>query len=320
MGFAMPELRNEYLCLEIKIPGENYRGARFDWSGQIIQITFLNKHTFCTGETLNKFNRKKHGRGLYNEFGIDKPVGYDDCPVGGLFPKIGVGLLRKKSLKSYDFFENYMVKPCDFSSSFNKDSAFFNCKINNNPEYSFELKKQIALYKNKFTISYSLFNSGNNTIQTNEYVHNFISINENKIDENYILYFSFPLEIENFTKSVNPEKAVHFKKDYCTWNSFGKEQFFFSTINTIHKGKENWTLIHLKDRVGIRESAGFFVQKVNLWGTSHVISPEIFFQIDVQPGEMISWSRLYEIFDFSGIQPDKNDVYSMKNRILSIKT
>lgn len=316
----MPELRNEYLCLEIQIPGENYRGARFDWSGQIIQITFKNKHTFCTREIFNKFNQKKYGRGLYNEFGIDQPVGYDDCPVGGLFPKIGVGLLRKKSLKSYDFFDNYQATPCDFSSSFNKDRAFFSCKTNNNREYSLELKKQIALDKNKFTISYSLFNSGNKTIKTNEYIHNFLSINKKNIDENYILYFSFPLETVNFTKFVNPEKAVQFKKDFCIWNTFIKEPFFFSNINTIYKGKENWTLIHLTDKVGIRESADFIIQKVNLWGASHVISPEIFFQIDVQPGEMISWSRLYEIFDFSDIPMDKNNFQSMKKGILSIQS
>ncbi|MEJ2615452.1 MAG: hypothetical protein P8Z35_10870 [Ignavibacteriaceae bacterium] len=315
----MPELRNEYLCLEIQKPGENYSGARFDWSGQIIQINFLNKHTFCTRETLNKFNRKKHGRGLYNEFGIDQPVGYNDCPVDGFFPKIGIGLLKKKSLQPYDFFENYKIEPFDFSTSFKKDSAFFNCKTNNNRGYSFELKKQIVLDKNKFTISYSLFNSGSNTIQTNEYVHNFLSINENKIDENYVLFFSFPLNPENFTQSVNPGNSANFKKDYCTWRSFGKEQFFFSNINTMHKGKENWTLIHLKDKVGISESAGFIIQKVNLWGASHVISPEIFFQIDVQPGETITWSRLFEIFDFSGIQPEKYNFLSMKNRILSIQ-
>ncbi len=314
----MHKLRNEYLCLEIQEPGENYRGARFDWSGQLIQITFLNKHTFCARETLNEFDRNKHGRGLYNEFGIDHPVGYDECSINGLFPKIGVGLLKKKSLQPYDFFEDYKVEPYYFSSTFNKDRAFFSCKTNHNREYSFELNKQIVLDKNKFTISYSLFNSGYKTIRTNEYVHNFLSINENKIDENYILYFSFPLKPLNFNKFVNPEKTVHFNKDFCFWNSFIKEPFFFSNINTIYKGKENWTLIHLTDKVGIRESADFIIQKVNLWGASHVISPEIFFQINVLPGEKISWSRFYEIFDFSDIPIDENNFHSIKKRILPV--
>jgi len=309
------ELRNEYLCLEMQEPGKNYRGSRFDWSGQIIQITFLNKHTFCTRETFNEFNQNKHGRGLYNEFGIDHPVGYNECPVNGLFPKIGVGLLKKKSLKPYEFFEDYNFEPYYFSSSFDKKRASFSCKTNRCREYSFELNKQIILDKNRFTISYSLFNSGNKAIKTNEYVHNFLSINERKIDENYILYFSFPLETENFNKSVNPENAVKFKEDFCTWNSFIAKQFFFSNINTIYKGKESWTLIHLKDKVGIRESAGFIIQKVNLWGASHVISPEIFFQIDVSPGEMITWSRLYEIFDFSDLSKDKNNFHAIKKGI-----
>ncbi len=291
------KLNNEYICLDIQEPGEHYKGARFDWTGQIIQITFLNKHTFCTTETLNRDEFNKKGRGLYNEFGIDQPVGYNNCPIGSEFPKIGVGLLTRKSKKTYDFFEDYEIKP--YSFSFQNAKAQFICKAETTQEYSFELDKRIVLDKNTFTINYSLFNFGNKVIKTNEYVHNFLSINKKKIDASYKLLFSFPIKPEKFAQSVNPENAVQINKDSISWNSTPKEQFFFSNINTRYNRKENWTLIHLIDKVGIRESTNFKVQKINLWGAEHVISPELFFQLNAAPGKRISWSRSYEVFNFN---------------------
>jgi hypothetical protein len=37
------------------------------------------------------------GKGLYNEFGITSPVGFEEAPVGGWFHKIGVGLPKERT-------------------------------------------------------------------------------------------------------------------------------------------------------------------------------------------------------------------------------
>jgi hypothetical protein len=65
-------------------------------------------------EKYNDFNDEFHGQGLYNEFGIHFPLGFDEVKIGEWFHKIGVGLLKKENNK-YEFLHYYIIKPATFS-------------------------------------------------------------------------------------------------------------------------------------------------------------------------------------------------------------
>ena len=289
-------LKNEYLSLEIQEPEKIYRGSRFDWTGQIIQITYLDKHTFCTTETKDQFLKDKLGRGLYNEFGIDQPVGYNDCLPGEKFPKIGIGLLTKKSSDPYDFFQEYEITPYLFSFSIENTAIEFCCKTDKNQKFAFQLNKRIELNANSFTIHYTLYNNGKEEINTNEYIHNFLSINGKQINEQYKLFFPFTINTTKFNSIVNPENAVWVEGNSLMWNKTPSQQFFIDNLNCDYSGKGHWLLVHLEDKVGIEELTDFDIQKINLWGSSHVVSPEIFFRINIKPGDSLSWVRTYKTF------------------------
>ena len=62
------------LAVEISEPGTLYRGARFDWTGFVTQVTLDQQHTFCAPEALPG-GRGTGGMGLCNEFGIRQPLG-----------------------------------------------------------------------------------------------------------------------------------------------------------------------------------------------------------------------------------------------------
>ncbi|MFO7448149.1 MAG: hypothetical protein R6W90_17450 [Ignavibacteriaceae bacterium] len=290
------QLKNDCLLLLINKPGEPYRGSRFDYTGQIEQITFLNKHTFCTTETTDEFAPDNKGRGLYNEFGIDHPVGYEECPVGGKFPKIGVGLLTRKSEKPYDFFENYDITPFSFKHAVKGSLVQFICESGKIKPYSFRLEKRIELVKNTFTIFYSLSNFGEKTLRTNEYVHNFLSINGRPIDESYKLFFPYPVEPKKFKQVVNPGNVVEINENFITWNKVPGNQFFLTNEKFAENSKGKWLLINSAEKAGIQEETDFNIQKINLWGASHVISPEIFYFFDIPPGQNRKWSRTYSVF------------------------
>jgi hypothetical protein len=49
------------------------------------------------------------GIGLCNEFGNELAVGYDEIGPGELFPKLGVGLLRRPDEGAYNFFRPHEV-------------------------------------------------------------------------------------------------------------------------------------------------------------------------------------------------------------------
>ena len=290
------KLENKFLCLDILEPGEKYRGSRFDWTGQIIQIIYKNKYTFCTTESLNNKFLNEKGRGLFNEFGIDHPLGYNECRLGDNFPKIGVGLLKRKSFEPYNFGENYSVSPYSFSYKVKENEVEFICRTNSNDDYIFQLNKKIKLKKDYFFIEYELFNLGNKSIITNEYVHNFLSINYHLVDKCYKLILPFGIEPANFEESVNPKNVVEFFGNSITWNSIPTNQFFFGKLNTDYFGRGMWSLVNLDDKIGISESVDFNIQKMNLWGTSHVICPEIFLGINILPKKNLRWVRKYTVF------------------------
>ena len=57
-----------------------------------------------------------------------------------------------------------------------------------------------------------------------------------------------------------------------------------------------WALENTISRIGISETGSFQTNMVNLWGWGHAISPELFFDIHIQAGQSVDWSRTYHIY------------------------
>ena len=58
-----------------------------------------------------------------------------------------------------------------------------------------------------------------------------------------------------------------------------------------------WTLVHSPSGVTMSESVDFAPSRIAIWGTTHVISVEVFHDINLAPGESTRWQRQYEFFD-----------------------
>ena len=48
--------------------------------------------------------------------------------------------------------------------------------------------------------------------------------------------------------------------------------------------------------MGMREFDDFCPTRLAVWGTRHVISAEVFVDIDLASGETMDWTRRYEFF------------------------
>ncbi|HEX2395926.1 MAG TPA: hypothetical protein VHI78_11315 [Bacteroidales bacterium] len=289
-------LKNDLLCVTIDEPGKVYNGSRFDHTGNISQITLDGKWTFCTGEVTNGFDPRSNGRGLYNEFGISQPVGYNDCGIGQKFPKIGVGLLTRTSSKAYDFFAPYQAEPFKIHFEYDNSRIKFIVLPQDCRGYSVKLVKTVTLSENSFKIGYELENTGTKRIVTNEYCHNFIAINNSLIDANYIL--TVPCKTtgtSDMNEAINPEKAVELNTNTLSFRLTPKSDFFFSPLANFQTMGE-WILSHEGFRIAIKESTDFIPELMNVWGTGHVVSPELFVKIDLMPGETRKWQRKYEFY------------------------
>ena len=288
-------IKNKNLEIHVDLPLDNYNFSRFDWTGKIRAVKF--KNVYMSGfEKLEGNNDLIDGKGFYNEFGIEIPVGFDEIKEGDWFHKIGVGILKKNG-KDYDFSRSYEVKPAQFNVTIESNRIIIDCISQFINGYSYVLKKEIELFESGFIIKYNLHNTGENTICTNEYNHNFLAINKDLIGSHYILKFPFNIKPALFGATVNPEEKVEIGENQITFNNTPDEQFFFSNLSGNENVDASWELINTKSKIGISETASFKTTKVNLWGWKHVISPELFFDIDLKPGRTVEWSRTYDMFE-----------------------
>ncbi len=290
-------LKNELITVQIDLPEEQYQGSRFDWTGKITAVTFNN--TTITGVERTDTKVGEHcGKGFYNEFGIDSPLGFEATEIGDWFHKIGVGLLRKDS-DTYDFQRAYEVQPAEFEVTKNDTKISITCASRLYNDYGYVLHKEITLMEGGFRISYRLRNIGKTSIDTSEYCHNFLKVDEELIGRDYHLKFPFSLQPDHFGETVNPEQKVVLGKNDFSFLGTPKEQFFFSNLSGDHKVTAQWELQHTRSNIGIRETGSFPTHSINLWGWTHVISPELFHNISLSAGQTTEWSRTYEVFSMT---------------------
>ena len=248
-----------------------------------------------TVERIDHSNLHLLGKGFYNEFGIDTALGYEETEVGGWFPKIGIGLLKKEP-GPYSFSKNYQIQPAAFKVKKAVNQLIISCRSKKVNGYAYLLRKEIELTENGFTINYFLENRGEKDIITDEYVHNFTAIQQDPIGPNYQLQFPFLLKPKLFGETVNPTHKVNIGAQGFSFNGHPSDPFFFSNLSGNESVAAAWELRHLKHKIAIKETGNFQTKKVNLWGWKQVISPELFFNINIKSGAAVEWSRAYEIY------------------------
>ncbi len=286
-------LKNENVEIHIDSPLEGYQLSRFDWTGKITTVKYKKKPVTGVERTDVVFDID-FGKGFYNEFGIETPVGYDETEIGGWFHKIGVGLLKKTD-NEYGFYKSYEIKPAFFEIVRNPDSVEITCNSEIINGFGYVLLKIIELKDNGFVITYKLNNTGSKSIITDEYNHNFISLDHDLMGKDYKLRFPFELDINKFNETVNNEEKVIINNKEIGFRGTPKDPFFFSDLTGSEELKASWKLVNLNKKISLQESVSFKTDKINLWGWTHVISPEIFFKINLRPGESVEWTRTYII-------------------------
>ncbi len=283
-------LKNDQVALHIDLPNENYRLSRFDWTGKIVKLIY--RGVTMTSHELPDSKAPNQGLGLYNEFGIDRPVGFDEIEVGDWFHKIGIGLLQKQS-EVYNFNRLHNIRPAQFQVHAETDRITINCRSEAYNGYAYELKKIICLDNEGFQISYELTNSGEKVIQTNEYTHNFLAFNGASMGQDYHLHWPFKIKPNSFLETVNPDRLVNVGDRVIKFSGEPQQPFFFSNLSGGEAVEAQWTLENTQQKMSLSETGSFTTEAINLWGWGHVVSPELFFQVNVAPGKSIFWSRDY---------------------------
>lgn len=284
------EIKNRNLTLKFHLPDEGYNGTRFSAVGKLVEVRF-DGISCATNELKSGFSAGS-GAGFYNEFDIDTALGYDEVEKGEWFHKIGVGLLKKDDDK-YDFFKSYEVIPAEVEVDCSKEQISFKAIQKEYNGYGYELNQTYVLNEIGFTIQYTLKNTGSKVIKTAEYNHNFLQIDRHLIDGNYQLKFNPEVQLSPNSEFVNPNDSVDFNSKRMTFNSNPASDFFMSDLQSMTSVDLCWEL-ELNKGISIKSTTDKTPSKMNIWGTGHVISPELFIELSIEPAETSNWSRNYQ--------------------------
>jgi len=287
-------LRSERLSVDISAPGHAYAGTRFDWSGFVTQVSLDDRHTFCVPEDYRP-GQGTGGIGLCNEFGIDRPIGFEDTQPGYPFPKLGVGLLTRLEKPDYSFWYPHLIaRNFPIAVHCEADMATFTVEPVNCRGYAARLVKVLKALGNTLEIAYHLENTGKLPIRTNEYVHNFVGIDRHTFGPEYQLNFPYAPVIESPSEM---NTILEVAGDTIRQKEAPVAPFYARLLGFQATDQPQWELVHLPSGVSLRETVDFSPVRVALWGVNHVISVEVFIDIDLQPGESMRWLRRYEFLD-----------------------
>src|SRR5581483_7128613 len=169
-----------------------YRGTRFDWSG-VVATAEVGGHTvFGYWKPTHDPGNHDDIPGTAEEFGHDEPLGYADAPVGGTFVKIGVGELVKPAEAKYRFAYRYTIaKPGTWQVTTGDKAVEFRQELTHGG-YGYRYVKRVELAPGGFVIRRTLTNTGSKRIDTDDYVHNFMTVDGDPVGPNYALRFPFP--------------------------------------------------------------------------------------------------------------------------------
>jgi len=232
------------------------------------------------------------GSGLCNEFGIEKPIGYDETPVGGSFPKLGIGLLKRPDDDRYMFARPYEIVekfPIIIDAAMDKVTFFVEpiaCM-----GYAARLQKTLSVAGPELTIAYLLENVGDRDISTHEYCHNFLRIDDHLIGLEYVLRMPYSITLEQlggqfsrmlprWMRSIIPRSwltklgglvyrrmlsILSISDNEIRWTGT-PERAFYCRLQGFHKtAQAQWTLIYEPSGVQIQEYDDFEPGRVAVW-------------------------------------------------------
>lgn len=288
-------LKSDSLELHVDAPLEGYQFTRFDWTGKITQVWYRGI-PLTKLEVPGKGDQRLLGRGFYNEFGIDEGLGFADANAGEWFHKIGVGALKKEG-EEYQFSYPYELRPAQFKIEASPEQLIVHCGGEEIRGYAYALTKSIRVTEGGFKLDYVLRNTGSQPIITDEYVHNFLGFAAEDICADYRLNFPFILRPGTLGAVVNGERVVQIERGNVGFRGTPKDQFFYSELSANNPVEASWELTNNKLGIAVRETGDFQTSKINLWGWQHVVSPELFMDIKLLPGNTLRWSRSYGCYD-----------------------
>jgi hypothetical protein len=295
------EISNGLVRAEVLLPDPergSYRGTRFDWSGIVSSLQFGGHQFF--GNWHDNRDPKIHDAvtGPAEEFltGDESALGYDEAKPGETFMRIGVGAIRKPEEKAYRRFATYDIEDHGkWTVHTKKESVEFLHQLSGGG-YAYQYRKTLRLAKGKpeLEIEHRLRNTGRKPIDTAQYNHNFIVIDQQITGPDTSVRFAFTPKAERELRNGGEIRG----QEITYSRELEKGQTSSSLIQGFGADPKDYD-VRVENRkagAGVRITCDRPLVKINFWSVRAVASPEPYIHVRVEPGGESQWTLRYTFY------------------------
>ncbi len=296
--FPSAQISNGKLIAKIYLPDARdgyYRGTRFDWSGQIGSLTTAQHEYF--GKWFDRYDPKLHDaiQGPVEEFNADEAgpgLGFDEAKVGGVFLRVGVGLVKKPDNKPYERFRTYeIVDPGHWQVKRAKDRISFVHTVKG-AGYAYEYTKTLRLADQEMVIEHILHNTGKKDMVLTQYNHQFFVMDGKPTGPETEVTFPFPIKAKRVPNEelakVTGTKVVY-QRELATGESA------FGTLEGFGKTAADYDI-----RVGRQDTGAEArvrgdrpIEQIVFWSIRTTVCPEPYIRVDTRAGKRTKWNYRY---------------------------
>jgi hypothetical protein len=298
MKFPQTEISNGLIQAKIYLPDSKegyYQGTRFDWSGNMPSLKYAGHEYF--GQWFINYSPEIHDviMGPVEEF---TSLDFEQTKPGETFLKIGVGVLAKPDDKPYAFARLYpVINPGKWSVITEADQVRFFHELNDKA-YSYKYEKCVQLIKGRpeLLLTHTLKNTGDRTIETSAYDHNFFVIDNQPVGPGYSI--TVPFEIKGTGQGIGELAEIKGNQILFLRNVKNGENVFCSPLEGFGTNPKDYEFRIENKTVGagVRITCDQPILKLNFWCCSTTLCPEPYIKIKVDPGKEFSWKIHYEFY------------------------
>ncbi|HZE84030.1 MAG TPA: hypothetical protein VE035_06945 [Puia sp.] len=272
-----------------------YRGARFDWSGVMPELT-------CDGHSWGGQWNEKYSPTLNDAImgpvESFSPLGYDEAGAGGHFMAIGIGMLIRKDESKYSPFRYYEVAdPGTWKIKQKKDAIEFRHTLKDTA-YAYEYTKTITLVKGKreMVLEHVLKNTGRRAIGTDVYNHNLFVVDHQPTGPGFVMKFPFQLSAEE-SRGIGEiaeisGDSILFKRKLVSRESV------YSVLHGYSADAKDYDIRLENHTTGaaMRITCDQPLSKMVFWGCATTLCPEPYIHMKIDPGQEFKWKIAYEFY------------------------
>jgi len=297
-SFPQADISNGIVTARIYLPDAEkgyYRSTRFDWSGVMPQLEYRGHSYF--GQWFPRYNPTINDAimGPVESFW---PLGYDRAGAGGSFVVIGVGKISRPDTAAYLPFKYYpILNAGTWDVKRSRSGIEFRHRLTDTV-CSYDYTKKITLTRGQpeMVIVHTLKNTGQKTIETDVFNHNFFLLDSQSVGPGRVLKFIFPLTAEQ-SRGLGDLAAIA-GDSISVLRPFKGRESVYAVLHGYDNSAGDYD-IRLEDHTsgaGVRITADRPLGKMVFWGSLKVLCPEPYIHISVPPGETFSWTLRYSFY------------------------